>query len=59
MLINPQPSRAPCAIFGLKPTCGRLTRAHTFPVVASLDHLGPFARTARDLALAYDAMQGL
>ena len=47
-----------CGIFGLKPTYGRLTRARTFPFVASLDHLGPFARTARDLALAYDAMQG-
>ena len=47
-----------CGIFGLKPTYGRLTRARSFPFVASLDHLGPFARTARDLALAYDAMQG-
>lgn len=47
-----------CGIFGLKPTFGRLTRARTFPFVASLDHLGPFARTARDLTLAYDAMQG-
>jgi AtzE family amidohydrolase len=47
-----------CGIFGLKPTYGRLTRARTFPFVTSLDHLGPFARTARDLALAYDAMQG-
>ncbi len=47
-----------CGIFGLKPTYGRLTRARTFPFVASLDHLGPFARTAYDLALAYDAMQG-
>ncbi len=47
-----------CGTFGLKPTYGRLTRAGTFPFVASLDHLGPFARTARDLALAYDAMQG-
>jgi len=47
-----------CGIFGLKPTYGRLSRAHTFPFVASLDHLGPFARTPRDLALAYDAMQG-
>jgi 1-carboxybiuret hydrolase len=47
-----------CGTFGLKPTYGRLTRARTFPFVASLDHLGPFARTARDLALAYDAMQG-
>ncbi len=47
-----------CGIFGLKPTYGRLTRARTFPFVASLDHLGPFARTAHDLALTYDAMQG-
>jgi AtzE family amidohydrolase len=47
-----------CGIFGLKPTYGRLTRARTFPFVSSLDHLGPFARTTRDLALAYDAMQG-
>ncbi len=47
-----------CGIFGLKPTYGRLSRARTFPFVASLDHLGPFARNVRDLALAYDAMQG-
>src|SRR5262249_33787056 len=47
-----------CGIFGLKPTYGRLSRAHTFPFVASLDHVGPLARSARDLALAYDAMQG-
>ena len=47
-----------CGIFGLKPTYGRLSRARTFPFVASFDHLGPFARTARDFALAYDAMQG-
>lgn len=47
-----------CGLFGLKPTYGRLSRAHSFPFVASLDHLGPFGRSARDLALAYDAMQG-
>jgi 1-carboxybiuret hydrolase len=47
-----------CGIFGLKPTYGRLSRAHTFPFVASLDHVGPLARGARDVALAYDAMQG-
>jgi 1-carboxybiuret hydrolase len=47
-----------CGIFGLKPTYGRLARAHTFPFVASLDHVGPLARSARDLALAYDAVQG-
>jgi 1-carboxybiuret hydrolase len=47
-----------CGIFGLKPTYGRLSRARTFPFVPSLDHLGPFARSVSDLALAYDAMQG-
>jgi aspartyl-tRNA(Asn)/glutamyl-tRNA(Gln) amidotransferase subunit A len=47
-----------CGVFGLKPTYGRLPRTRTFPFVASLDHLGPFARNLRDLALAYDVMQG-
>ncbi len=47
-----------CGIFGLKPTYGRLTRARSFPFVASLDHLGPFARNVTDLAAAYDATQG-
>jgi len=47
-----------CGIFGLKPTYGRLSRARTFPFVSSLDHLGPFARTVGDLALAFDVMQG-
>ena len=32
-------------LFGLKPTFGRLSRAGTFPFVASLDHVGPLART--------------
>jgi amidase/aspartyl-tRNA(Asn)/glutamyl-tRNA(Gln) amidotransferase subunit A len=47
-----------CGVFGLKPTYGRLSRHGSYPFVASLDHLGPFARSVRDLALAYDAMQG-
>jgi 1-carboxybiuret hydrolase len=47
-----------CGIFGLKPTYGRLSRARTFPFVSSLDHVGPFARTVRDLALSFDIMQG-
>lgn len=45
-------------IFGLKPTYGRLSRAGTFPFVDSFDHVGPFARTTADLAVAYDVMQG-
>jgi aspartyl-tRNA(Asn)/glutamyl-tRNA(Gln) amidotransferase subunit A len=47
-----------CGLFGLKPTYGRLSRARSFPFVASFDHLGPFGRSVRDLALSYDAMQG-
>ncbi len=47
-----------CGVFSLKPTYGRLGRTGAFPFVDSLDHLGPFARTAADLALAYDALQG-
>jgi AtzE family amidohydrolase len=47
-----------CGTFGLKPTYGRLPRLGSYPFAASLDHLGPFARSVADLALAYDAMQG-
>jgi AtzE family amidohydrolase len=47
-----------CGIFGLKPTYGRLDRAGAKVFVDSLDHVGPFARSVRDLALCYDAMQG-
>ena len=47
-----------CGVFGLKPTFGRLPRTGSYPFVASLDHLGPLTRSARDLALAYDLLQG-
>ena len=47
-----------CGLFGFKPTYGRLSRVGAFPFVASLDHVGPIARSAGDLALAYDAMLG-
>ncbi|MEJ1161636.1 AtzE family amidohydrolase [Prosthecomicrobium sp. N25] len=47
-----------CGLFGLKPTYGRLSRAGTFPFVASFDHLGPMARSTADLALAFDICQG-
>ncbi len=47
-----------CGIFGLKPTFGRLSRSGSHPFVASLDHIGPFARRVADLAAVYDALQG-
>jgi len=47
-----------CGTFGLRPTFGRLGRGGSFPFVSSLDVIGPLAGSVRDLALAYDAMQG-
>jgi aspartyl-tRNA(Asn)/glutamyl-tRNA(Gln) amidotransferase subunit A len=47
-----------CGIFGLKPTYGRLSRAGSFLFCDSLDHLGPLARSVRDLATSFDIMQG-
>ena len=46
-----------CGVFGVKPTYGRLSRHGTFPFVASIDHMGAFARNVDDLAAAYDALQ--
>jgi 1-carboxybiuret hydrolase len=47
-----------CGLYGLKPTYGRLSRARTFPFCASLDHLGPLARSPQDLALVFVTLQG-
>jgi AtzE family amidohydrolase len=47
-----------CGVFGLKPTYGRLPRTGAFPFVSDLDHVGLLARTAEDLALVYDVLQG-
>jgi AtzE family amidohydrolase len=47
-----------CGVFGLRPTYGRLSRSGMRLFSASLDVGGPLARTAEDLALVYDALQG-
>jgi AtzE family amidohydrolase len=47
-----------CGIFGLKPTYGRLSRAGAALFGISFDHVGPLATSVRDLASAYDVMQG-
>ena len=47
-----------CGVFGLKPTYGRLSRAGAVLFVSSFDHIGPFARSVRDLATAFDVLQG-
>lgn len=47
-----------CGIFGLKPTYGRISRRGAFLFVASLDTIGPFTRSAEDLAAAWDVLHG-
>jgi aspartyl-tRNA(Asn)/glutamyl-tRNA(Gln) amidotransferase subunit A len=47
-----------CGVFGLKPTYGRLSRSGAYPFSSSFDHVGPFARSVRDIALIFDVLQG-
>ncbi|MBD2359121.1 AtzE family amidohydrolase [Tolypothrix sp. FACHB-123] len=47
-----------CGIFGFKPTYGRLSRAGVALFSTSLDHVGPFARSVRDIATVFDILQG-
>jgi len=47
-----------CGVFGLKPTYGRVSRAGVVLFAGSLDHVGPFARSVGDLAIAFNALQG-
>ena len=47
-----------CGVFGLKPTYGRISRAGAFLFCESFDHVGPFARSVRDLALLFDVLHG-
>ncbi len=47
-----------CGIFGLKPTYGRISRAGALLFCESFDHVGPFARSVADLALAFDVLHG-
>jgi len=47
-----------CGVFGLKPTYRRLSRAGAILFSSSLDHIGPFTRSVRDMATAFDILQG-
>lgn len=47
-----------CGVFGFKPTYGRVSRAGTVLFASSFDHIGPFARSVRDIATAFDVLQG-
>lgn len=45
-------------ITGLKTTWGRVSRDGTFELAATLDHIGPMARSARDAAILLEAIAG-
>ncbi len=45
-------------IVGLKPTYGLVSRRGVFPLSFTLDHAGPMARSAADVALLLDAIAG-
>jgi aspartyl-tRNA(Asn)/glutamyl-tRNA(Gln) amidotransferase subunit A len=49
---------ANCGITGFKPTYGTISLHGVFPLAWSMDHAGPLAHSARDVALLIDAIAG-
>ncbi len=47
-----------CGVWGIRPGDGVLPSQGCFPFVRSLDQIGPFARSAADLALVYEVLAG-
>jgi aspartyl-tRNA(Asn)/glutamyl-tRNA(Gln) amidotransferase subunit A len=45
-------------VVGLKPTYGRVSRHGAMPRSWSMDHVGPFGRTARDVAMLLQVIAG-
>jgi aspartyl-tRNA(Asn)/glutamyl-tRNA(Gln) amidotransferase subunit A len=45
-----------CGVTGLKPTYGAVDPAGVHPLAPSLDHIGPMARTVRDLRLLWSVI---
>ncbi len=45
-------------VVGLKPTYGMVSRFGLISLASSLDQIGPFAKTAEDAAILYEAIKG-
>ena len=48
-----------CALVGIKPTVGLVSRAGIIPISATQDTAGPMCRTVTDAALVLEAIQGV
>ncbi len=47
-----------CGIYGLKPTYGLVPYTGVFPIELTLDHVGPMARTAAEVAVLLEVIAG-
>jgi len=47
-----------CGIFGLKPTYGRVSKYGVMPLAPSIDHIGPLAKSAWDIAAVLQGIAG-
>ena len=47
-----------CGVTGLRPSFGRVSRTGAMTLCASMDKLGPIARTVEDCALVFDVIRG-